>query len=89
MFLGFLFLGLAIRLSRVRRRYGLCLVILDLLFASSDEGGIGHDKYCNLHQPQALQAGMAVLADNDVVVNADAERAGDVDNRFCHLDIGR
>jgi hypothetical protein len=30
---------------------------------------------------------MAVLADNDVIVHGDAERAGDVDDRLCHLDI--
>ena len=31
---------------------------------------------------------MPVLADNDVIVHGDAERGGDVDDRFRHLDIG-
>lgn len=31
---------------------------------------------------------MAVLADDDVVVHRDAERVGDADDRFGHLDIG-
>ena len=31
---------------------------------------------------------MPVLADDDVVVHVDAERAGDVDDRLGHLDIG-
>ena len=40
------------------------------------------------HQPQALQAGVAVLADDDVVVNRNAERIGDADDRLGHLDVG-
>ena len=39
-------------------------------------------------QPQPLQAGMAVLADDDVVVDGDAERPGDVDDRPGHVDVG-
>ena len=31
---------------------------------------------------------MTVLADDDVVVHGDAERAGDIDDRLCHLDVG-
>ena len=31
---------------------------------------------------------MAVLADDDVVVDGNAERGGDVDDRFRHLDVG-
>jgi len=31
---------------------------------------------------------MPVLADDDVVVHGDAERGGDVDDRFRHLDVG-
>jgi hypothetical protein len=31
---------------------------------------------------------MAVLADDDVVVDRDAERLGDVDDLLGHLDIG-
>ena len=34
-----------------------------------------------LDQLQPLQAGMAVLADDDVVVHGDAERLGDLDDR--------
>ena len=40
------------------------------------------------HQLHALQAGMAVFADDDVIVHRNAERAGDVDDRFRHLDVG-
>src|SRR5216684_1488440 len=32
-----------------------------------------------LNQPQALHAGMSVLADDDVIMHGDAERTGDVD----------
>lgn len=39
-------------------------------------------------QLHALQAGMAVPADDDVVVDGDAERAGDLDHRLRHLDVG-
>jgi hypothetical protein len=38
-------------------------------------------------QPHPLHAGMPVLADDDVVVHGYPERAGDIDDRFCHLDI--
>lgn len=31
---------------------------------------------------------MPVLADDDVVVDGDAERGGDLDDRLGHLDIG-
>jgi hypothetical protein len=31
---------------------------------------------------------MPVLADDDVVVHGNAERAGDVDDRLGHLDVG-
>jgi hypothetical protein len=31
---------------------------------------------------------MPVLADDDVVVHGDAERGGDIDDGFCHVDIG-
>ena len=41
-----------------------------------------------LDQPHAFQTRMSVLADDDVVVHGDAERAGDVDDRFRHLDVG-
>ena len=40
-----------------------------------------------LDQPQPLQTGMPVLADDDVVVHGDAERAGNVDDGLRHLDI--
>jgi hypothetical protein len=40
-----------------------------------------------LDQFQRLQTGMAVLADDDVVVHGDAERSGDVDDRPGHLHI--
>ena len=41
-----------------------------------------------LNQLQPLHARMPVLADDDVVVHGNAERRGDVDDRFRHLDIG-
>ena len=39
------------------------------------------------NQLQPLHARMAVLADDDVVVHGNAERGGDVDDGFGHLDI--
>lgn len=41
-----------------------------------------------LHQLQCLEAGMAVLADDDVVVHLDAQGLGHVDDALRHLDIG-
>jgi hypothetical protein len=43
--------------------------------------------FAGLHQLKPLQARVTVLADNDVVVHSDAERAGDRDDRLGHLDI--
>ena len=40
------------------------------------------------NQLQPLEARVAVLADDDVVVHGDAERAGDVDDRLRHLYVG-
>ena len=40
------------------------------------------------NQLQSLQAGVSVLADDDVVVHGNPERAGDVDDRLGHLDVG-
>jgi hypothetical protein len=40
------------------------------------------------NQLQRLEAGVAVLADDDVVVNRDAKRACDFDDRLRHLDVG-
>jgi hypothetical protein len=31
---------------------------------------------------------MAFLADDDVIVHGDAERARNVDDRLCHLNVG-
>ena len=42
----------------------------------------------NLDQLQSLQARMPVLADDDVIVHGDAERACDVGNLLGHLDVG-
>ena len=39
------------------------------------------------NQPQTLHAGMAVLADDDVVAHGDAEWPYVIDDRACHLDI--
>ena len=41
-----------------------------------------------LNQPHPLQARVRVLADDDVVVHGNAERARDADDRLRHLDIG-
>jgi hypothetical protein len=41
-----------------------------------------------LDELQSLQAGMPVLADDDVVMHGDAERGRDVDDRAGHLDVG-
>jgi hypothetical protein len=41
-----------------------------------------------LDQLHPLQARVPVLADDDVVVHGNAERGGDLDDRFGHLDIG-
>ena len=40
-----------------------------------------------LDQLHPFQTGMAVLADDDVVVHGDAERGGNVDDRLGHLNI--
>src|ERR1700755_3614566 len=39
-------------------------------------------------QPHPLQARVAASADDDVVMHGDAERGGDIDDRFRHLDVG-
>lgn len=51
-------------------------------------GGVTRLNAARLHQFHALQAGMPVLADNDVIMHGDAERLGDVYDRFRHLDVG-
>ena len=40
------------------------------------------------NQLQPLEAGMAFLADDDVVVHRNAERLCDLDDRLRHLDVG-
>ena len=40
------------------------------------------------HQLQCLEAGVPVLAHDEVVVHGDAERARDLDDRLRHLDVG-
>src|SRR5258708_38202875 len=42
---------------------------------------------CPSYQPHPLQTRMPVLADDDVIVNRNAERSGDVDDRLGHLDV--
>lgn len=39
-------------------------------------------------QQQALHAGMTLLADDDVIMNGDAERFGRLDDQLGHLDVG-
>lgn len=41
-----------------------------------------------LNQPQPLEAGMAVLADDDVIVHRNAERLCHRDDLLRHLDVG-
>ena len=43
--------------------------------------------FSGLNQLQSLHADMPVLADDDVIVHGYPERAGDVDDRLCHVDI--
>ena len=40
------------------------------------------------NQLQPLEARVAFLADDDVVVHGNAERLGDLDDRLRHLDVG-
>jgi hypothetical protein len=40
------------------------------------------------NQLQRLEAGVPVLAHDDVVMHRDAKRARDLDDRLRHLDIG-
>ena len=40
------------------------------------------------NQPQPLQAGMPVLADDDVVVDGNPQRLRDLDDRLRHRDVG-
>jgi hypothetical protein len=40
------------------------------------------------NQLQRLETRVAVLADDEMVVHGDAERARDLDDRPCHVDIG-
>jgi hypothetical protein len=47
-----------------------------------------HSKADVLDQLQPLQAGVPVLADDDVVVDGDAERLRHLDDRLRHLDVG-
>jgi hypothetical protein len=51
-------------------------------------GGVTRLNAARLHQFHALQTGMPVLADDDVIMHGDAERLCDLDNRFRHLDVG-
>ena len=42
----------------------------------------------SLNQPQPFQAGVAVLADDDVVVHLDPQRLGHVNDLARHVDVG-
>ena len=42
----------------------------------------------DLDQPQRSEADMPVLADDNMIVNGDAQRLRRVDDRLGHLDIG-
>jgi len=58
----------------------------------SEPGGqfskVGRIRAVDSNQLHPLQARMAVLADDDVVVHGNAERGGDLDDRLGHMDIG-
>ena len=41
-----------------------------------------------LDQFQSLQAGVAFLADDDVIVHGNPQGARDLDDRLRHLDVG-
>jgi hypothetical protein len=43
---------------------------------------------CASRQLQLLETGVASFADDDVVMHGNAERAGDLDDRPGHLDVG-
>jgi hypothetical protein len=43
---------------------------------------------CESHELQRLQTRVPVLADNEMVVHSDAERARNLDDRLCHVDVG-
>ena len=45
-------------------------------------------KLTSLDQLQSPQTCVPVLADDDVVVDGNAERGGDLDDRLGHMDIG-
>ena len=48
----------------------------------------GHRSNWPSNQLQPFQARVTVLADDDVIVHRNAERAGNVDDGLGHLDIG-
>jgi hypothetical protein len=56
----------------------LCMELFSIFYWIKNRG-----RPCGrLDQPHPLQARVAVLADDDVVVHGDAERGGDVDDRL-------
>ena len=50
--------------------------------------GSGQLSLDKLNQPQRLKTGVAVAADDDVVVQGNAERPGGIDDLFRHIDVG-
>jgi len=55
----------------------------DVCFGSSGKADVR-----GLDQPQPLEAGVAVLADDDVIVDRNAERLCHRDDLLRHLDVG-
>lgn len=51
-------------------------------------GEADHSRIGGSHQPRSLEADVPVPTDDDVVVNGDAERLGDIDDRLGHADVG-
>jgi hypothetical protein len=58
----------------------------DLRYRLIRQGGINQHALLDWLHP--LQARMPVVADDDVVMDGNAERGRDVDDRLGHLDVG-
>jgi hypothetical protein len=65
-----------------------CVVLQAITDFLGDAGFASQSNLFGSHQLQPLEARMAVLADDDVVVDGDAERLGDVGDGAGHLHVG-
>ncbi len=82
-----MFVGSALALAKLKSQKTLRLDTRLVSRPIRTSGSEGVECYPS-NQPHPLQTRMPVLADDDVVVHGDAERGGDVDDRFGHLDVG-